>query len=537
MALLLGVFILLLIVFPLIANTFFLEKFYLQYRMDILEDTYNAVRDAYAKSDPDLFVDLEQWEIDDSLSFTLADGKFQTIYSTRSDESRIRDSRFPFTPSLSLMEGIIKNYFDGYNGRPVIEVKQTHGNTSGFLTMYGKENINGQTLYLIIESPLSAIQESIGLSNQFLLMCSLIAIVLAGFIIFFVVNRFTKPILQINRITNSMSKLDFSQKIDVQTQDELGQLGASINDMSAHLEASINQLKAANAQLQEDIRQKEKIAEIRKEFISNVSHELKTPLALIMGYAEGLQLNINAEDRNAYCEIILDEAGKMDRLVKQLLEISQLESGAIELEKEDFDLAGLTRWILEKNALRLKEKGCELVTNFPEEAYVVADYSRIDQVITNYLTNALNHVAMPGQIRVTIQGDTEQVCLSVFNTGPNIPEEQIPRLWESFYKADKARTREYGGQGLGLYIVKTILNAHQADFGVNNLADGVEFWFTLPAAPPADDWDDDAVDDITTEVSLDNANSTSNGNITEPPEDIDVTNLLSSTDIDKENPS
>jgi len=500
LALFMAIFIFLLVVLPFIANTFFLEKYYLRYKMSTLENTYLALEDAYHGNINSIKRLLEEWELDDGLSFTIANSNFETLYSTRSEESRVRDNVVPFMPAFPMMEGIIKNYFSGYNGRPVITIKQDPSNNSGFLTIYGKEDFEGQDLYIIIETPLSAIKESIALSNRFLLMTSFVAIILAAFIIFFVANRFTKPILQINKITTAMSGLDFSQKIQIESRDELGQLGESINELSSHLERSINELKAANQQLQEDIRQKEKIAEMRKEFISNVSHELKTPLALIMGYTEGLQLNINNEDKNSYCEIILDEAEKMNHLVKQLLEVSQLESGAAELEIEEFNLAGLLHWILEKNALRIEEKNCTLELDIPEEVYVSADYRRIDQVITNYLSNALNHVNGQGTIKVSITQTDDKVRLGIYNSGGNIPEEIIPRLWESFYKTDKARTREYGGQGLGLYIVKTIMTAHNSTFGAENKEDGVEFWFELTIAPPADDWEsgsDEGAIDIT----------------------------------------
>ncbi len=492
LALLLAIFVFLLIVLPFVANTFFLEKYYLRYKMNTLENTYTSLENAYQGNISSVKRLLEQWELNEGLRFTIANSNFQIVYSTRSEESRTYNNMVPFMSALPMMEGIIKNYFSAYNGQPVITIKQNPSDNSGNLTIYGKENIQGQELYIIIETPLSAIKESITLSNKFLLMSSFIAIILAAFTIFFVANRFTKPILQINKITTAMSGLDFSQKIRINSADELGQLGESINELSSHLERSINDLKAANQQLQEDIRQKEKIADMRKEFISNVSHELKTPLALIIGYTEGLQLNINSEDKNAYCDIILDEAEKMNHLVKQLLAVSQLESGAAELEIEEFNLAALLSWILEKNTLRIAEKHCTLELDIPDEAFVTADYRRIDQVITNYLTNALNHVGEPGMIRVTLKQVDDRFRLGIYNSGENIPEDVLPRLWESFYKTDKARTREYGGQGLGLYIVKTIMTAHNNAFGVENQEGGVEFWFELTAAAPPDDWDKDA---------------------------------------------
>ncbi|HEY8465107.1 MAG TPA: ATP-binding protein, partial [Bacillota bacterium] len=281
-----------------------------------------------------------------------------------------------------------------------------------------------------------------------------------------------------------MADLDFSQKYSGTEQDELGELGRSINSLSAQLEKSISDLTKANQQLQADIERERLIDEMRKSFISNVSHELKTPIALIQGYAEGLKVNVNedAESKNFYCDVIIDEAGKMNRLVKQLLELAKLESGSLPLERDNFAIEKLLQQVLKRNQLLFEEKGVRLETGNPTGLWVNADIELIEQVINNFLSNALNHVDETRLIRVTVRQVGEKVRVVVFNSGLPIPEESIDKIWTSFYKVDKARTREYGGSGLGLSIVRAVQEAHGNAYGVINRADGVEFWFELDRA-------------------------------------------------------
>jgi signal transduction histidine kinase len=230
-----------------------------------------------------------------------------------------------------------------------------------------------------------------------------------------------------------------------------------------------------------DIERKTEIDEIRKEFLSNVSHELKTPIALIQGYAEGLKENINEdeESRDFYCEVIMDEANKMNNMVKKLLSLNELEFGNNQVNLEYFDIVALIKSVLGSTDILFKQKEVTLHFEQDESVYVWADELLIEQVVTNYISNALNHVSGQKIIEIKLipRGDTVRVA--VFNTGNNIPEDELDKIWIKFYKVDKARTREYGGSGIGLSIVKAIMNSHNKDCGVINRNVGVEFWFEL----------------------------------------------------------
>ena len=276
-----------------------------------------------------------------------------------------------------------------------------------------------------------------------------------------------------------MSELDFDARYTGDSEDEIGVLGNSMNTLSEKLKETIGELKTANNELQKDIEEKIRIDEARKEFIANVSHELKTPIALIQGYAEGLTEGMaeDPESRDYYCEVIQDEAGKMNKMVKQLLTLTALEFGNDKPVMEQFDLVTLISGVLSSAKILLQQKEAQVIFDASEPVMVWADEFKIEEVVTNYLNNAMNHLDGEKRIEIRIEKNDKEVKVTVFNTGQNIPEEDLGKLWTKFYKVDKARTRAYGGSGLS--IVKAIMDSHNKACGVQNVKDGVEFWFTL----------------------------------------------------------
>ncbi len=226
---------------------------------------------------------------------------------------------------------------------------------------------------------------------------------------------------------------------------------------------------------------------MRREFLSNVSHELKTPIALIQGYAEGLSEDVNddEESRNFYCEVIMDEAAKMNEMVKKLLTLNQIEFGNEPVEIEHFDIRALIESVVRANSLRTAQNSIEVLIESGAPVMVWSGQMQTEEVFTNFFTNAINHceeINSRKLIRVTIEEMEKCVRVGVYNTGQKIPEEDIGRIWEKFYKVDKARTREYGGNGIGLSIVKAILDNFNTAYGVENKDDGVLFWFETDSA-------------------------------------------------------
>ena len=335
--------------------------------------------------------------------------------------------------------------------------------------------------YFLIRSPLESIKESAAISNSFYFVVGAIIVVISGLIILVVTSRITLPISELTKLSEKMSDLDFEARYQSWAGNEIDVLGDNFNKMSRKLESTISELKSANNKLQKDIEDKIKIDEMRKEFLDNVSHELKTPIALIQGYAEGLNENISddPESREFYCEVIMDEASKMNKLVKNLLTLNQLESGKDAPLMERFDIVSLIKGVIGSMHIMIEQKEATVIFEETEPVYVWADEFKTEEVVTNYTSNALNHLDGERKVEIKVFREGDCVKVTVFNTGTPIPEEDIPNLWNKFYKVDKARTREYGGSGIGLSIVKAIVEGMNQKYGVCNYDNGVEFWFTL----------------------------------------------------------
>jgi len=338
-------------------------------------------------------------------------------------------------------------------------------------------------MYILIRTSVESLQANVDIANKFLAYAGILVALLASVCVFFATKSFIRPVEELSEIAKRMSNLDFNVKYRVERRDEIGELGHSINVMAEKLEDTISDLKSANNRLQTDIEEKVQMDEVRKEFLSNVTHELKTPIALIQGYAEGLKDNVSEdqESREFYCDVIMDEATKMNKMVKKLLTLNEIEFGNQMVEMERFDITALIRSVLESLDIMIKQKG--IAVRFLQETPVDvwADEYMMEEVVTNYLTNAIHYAGNEKVIDIRIQKEDRRVRVSVFNTGEPILQEDIDKIWIKFYKADKARTREYGGNGIGLSIVKAIMESHNKPYGVINHSNGVEFWFELDA--------------------------------------------------------
>lgn len=337
---------------------------------------------------------------------------------------------------------------------------------------------------IILRTPIQGIKDNVNISTTLIKYVGG-AILAVGIIAAFVVSTYiTRPIKQLSNIAEKMSEMDFNARYEGSDKGEIGLLGKSMNNMSEKLEQNIAELKKANLELKKDIDKKEKLKIMRTDFLSNVSHELKTPIALIQGYAEGLKEGItdDPESMEFYCDVIMDEANKMNTMVKRLLTLNQIEFGNDEPEMERFDINELIASVADANAIRAGQKNMSIVfDNRNEHNFVWADEYKTEEVLTNYISNALNHCDGKRAIEVRTEKSENvgTITVTVYNSGKNIADEDLERIWEKFYKTDKARTREYGGNGIGLSIVKAIMDSMGQEYGVRNVSDGVEFWFNL----------------------------------------------------------
>ena len=334
--------------------------------------------------------------------------------------------------------------------------------------------------------PYAYIEQNSSLNLVFLVIaggCALLICLICGY---FISRQFTRPLISMAGLADRMSELDFSTKytgFGKHEGDEIAQLGQSLNRLSAYLEQTIRELKQSNDQLAQEIEEKERIDNMRQEFIVNVSHELKTPIALIQGYAEGLTAGVadDPEDRKYYCDTIADEADHMNKLVMQLLSLSRLELGAEQTYAEDIDLHALCAEAVRKTAVLCESRG--LTVEYDNTHVTVrTDGDLLDQVLMNYLSNAIRYTVDGGRIEISAVRTGSCVRLTVFNEGDGLPEEELPKIWEKFYRTDRARTREAGGTGIGLSLVRAIADTLHGSCGAENVEGGIVFWFELTDA-------------------------------------------------------
>ncbi len=466
------------ILFCWFINNTFLERYYMKDKQKALLETYQVLNRASNedKIGTDEF-DIEFQKICGryNVSFILLDAESKTLKTSTPDYS---------TLSRRLLNNLFEqNYED--NDRLLqkgekyeIQIATDDRINTDFLEMWGV--LDNGNLFLL-RCPLESIRESVNLANRFLAYVGFGAAIVSAVIVLIISGKITKPIKELTEISERMIHLDFEAKYTGKSKTEIALLGQNINELSCTLEQTISELKSANNELQRDIEKKNKIDEMRKEFLSNVSHELKTPIALIQGYAEGLKEGISddEESRDFYCEVIMDEASKMNNMVKKLLTLNQLEFGNDNVTMERFDIVSLIKNYLQSAEILCRQKDVKVIMKEYQPIYVWADEFMVEEVFGNYFSNAMNHVADDKVIDVKLLVKEKTVRISVFNTGEPIPEESISHIWEKFYKVDKARTREYGGSGVGLSIVKAIMDALNREYGVENYNNGVEFWFEL----------------------------------------------------------
>ena len=478
------------LVLCLVLNNFFLKEMYYRKKEDVFVERYKTLTGYFDDSDPDgLETSLALMRYEDNISVYIHYVVPLTRYLALQDAG----GNFVSAAEKSEMEKRLTEIYSGsnveYQDVKVLEesdaytLQRASSSLSGmsYMELYGQI---GSSLWLLMRTPLAPVSESANTANRFLLFSMLFSMLIAGILISLFTRGITRPILRLADLSRRMAGLDFNSRYEGCQKNEIAVLGNSMNQMADQLKDTIDQLREANTQLKKDIEEKIQIDELRKEFLSNVSHELKTPIALIQGYAEGLQeaVNDDPESRDFYCEVIIDEAAKMNQMVKKLLTLNHLEFGQDKLEEEAFCLSELLDNVLASNELIASGKNVTLERDYPEDCIAYADEFKIEEVCTNYISNALNHVEGAMRIRVSVKEDGEDYRVTVFNTGSLIPEDSLDKVWIKFYKVDKARTRAYGGSGIGLSIVKAIMDAHGKPYGVYNTEDGVAFWFCVKKA-------------------------------------------------------
>ncbi len=474
----------------LLINNVFMEKYYVLKLQKTLTEAYQLIDQHIpdGEVDTDYFVsDFRDLCTTNNISMVVVNENFKTILRTAvggttssSDESSaIMPARlFGYVTGIDMDDDAsVLLTTDQYT----IQKKTDERMEMDYLEIWGTLTCGD---YFMMRIPMESIRINVGISTEFVMYASVLVVLVSMVMIWWLSKKIAKPIKELTVLSGRMANLDFDVKYTSGGTNEIGQLGEHFNQMSETLEETISQLKSANNELQRDIQKKVQIDEMRKEFLSNVSHELKTPLALIQGYAEGLKecVNDDEESRNFYCDVIVDEAGKMNELVKKLLTLNQLEFGNDQVEMERFDIVQLIKGKMQSLQILAQQKEAQITYEGSESLHVWGDEFKVEEVLTNYLSNALNHIEGENRIVIHTEVRGSKVRVGVFNTGQPIPEEDLDQIWVKFYKVDKARTREYGGSGVGLSIVKAIMDSFRQQYGVENQDNGVNFWFELEYA-------------------------------------------------------
>ncbi|MBJ8080336.1 HAMP domain-containing protein [Bacillus cereus group sp. N14] len=338
---------------------------------------------------------------------------------------------------------------------------------------------NGKiTEYAFAIASLQPVNEAMLVLKDYYVYALIIVFLVIILLSFYYSKIIVKPLIKMNRVTKKMANFDFSEKLPVTADDEIGGLSGSINTLSVNLKDRIDRLNVANTKLQQDIERERQLEKTRKEFISGVSHELKTPLSVIRSFAEGIKDGVS-KDTMYYTDVILEETENMNRLIVEMLELAKLESGTYKLDMTTFSIGELIQQVYTKLLFSMEEKHLQVNVDVDSSIFVKANRSRIEQVVVNLLSNAIRYTPDGEKIHVSVIELENIVKVEIENTGNPIPEESLEKIWDRFYRLDASRSRHTGGTGLGLSIVKNILDLHHAEYGVYNTTNSVVFYFNL----------------------------------------------------------
>lgn len=441
-----------------ITNTVYLEKFYITNKKQKLVQVGNFILD------PNYIVDFRNLEMQNNAEILIKKSDQLDKYYLRKQMSfkEVEQIQQAFKKNTSIFKIIT---FNDYRGKALV------------LFMPYKTN-----RYIEIITPLNLIEEGLDISIKYHFQIIMLAFMLGLVAAFIFSKAIVAPILELKEITQKIAKLDFSRKFDKNRNDEIGELGKAINKMGETLKQNIDEINKANTKLKQDIEKEKELDKLRKEFVAYVSHELKTPIAIIQGYSQGLMENVaTEEDKNFYCEVIIEEAYKMDTLVQELLLMSKIEAGYFKMETSEIDIYPLIKDIIDKYS---SYDDSTIQYSGDKSIEVVCDEKYIDRVLDNFISNAIKYKTGDRKIFLTVDDLGNKYRITVSNESNNLNEKDLENIWTPFIRLESSIGKE--GHGLGLAIIAGILKKHNSDFGVylsqENGARMVNFWFELDKA-------------------------------------------------------
>lgn len=472
------------LIFSLAFQSMFFGDFYLKRKTNNLKEDVVKFKLNYSYNITDdykLYSSMQSFEAMNNAKIAVLSNVGEIVYLPN-PKNQLDDTR------KSTLHNILKDLIDNGTFSDVLT-----GKKETVTTLINDYNLNSKNIVcisaislkekndaiIIAYSPFQPIEEASSIIKSFYIYLALFALVVIIVLSIIYTNIISKPLVKINQVALKLSNLDFSETCPIESEDEIGNLAKTLNFLSLNLNNALKDLNTANSNLKKDIENEKKLEAMRKEFVANVSHELKTPIALIEGYAEGIKDGIVEEGEiDDYLDVIIDESHKMNSLVMDMLELSKLESPNFKLNLTDFSIISLINKCC-KNLDHFVAKKNLKINYLKDDFLVVGDEFRINEVITNLLTNAIEHSKDNSSIDIVIDDLKDTVKVNIINYGNSIPKEEMKNIWDKFYKIDKSRNRILGGTGLGLAIVKNILVLHKSRFGVENISDKICFFFTL----------------------------------------------------------
>lgn len=479
-------FIITLIVFvtfissALIFQSLFFKRFYISQKQDKLNSGMQKFVSEYSESMTDEETQnlIKKYEEDYDIQIGMLDSDGELLLSPITQENRNQNLK------MRELVDYINRWIKGSNISQLKNKKTSviasSKSRQGYTNLVSITNINKLSHLAFGMVSLQPVDEAASSMREFFIYFYIAAIFFIVILSLVYSNMISKPLIVINKSATKMAKLDFSEKCNVNSNDEIGNVAASLNFLSGNLHSALSSLKEANLKLKEDIEKERDIEKNRKQFVAAVSHELKTPISLIDGYAVGLKDEVfEGEDKDYYLDIIIDEARKMSGLVTDMLDLSQLESGSFKLKCENFDLSELLDETSKKYEGIIEDKSVKLNMELIKGTTIYADWTRMEQVITNFITNSIRFVNENGIIYIRMLKQDGKVKVEIENTGSSISDDEMSKIWYRFYKIDKSRNRKLGGTGIGLSIVKNILRLHGYSYGAENTENGVKFFFEV----------------------------------------------------------
>lgn len=358
-------------------------------------------------------------------------------------------------------------------------IRDNRGSKDALIIFVGRVSENQ---LLFSEKPLNLIQESSKLVSRYILFSGVLTVLIGSFAILLFSKKLTQPIIEIEEQATRIASLKFEPQNKVVQNDEIGSLGQAVNQIAKALKETIDELGEVNSRLKDEIENERRIERMRRQFVSNVSHELKTPISMIVGYADGLKFGIakNPEQIGHYCEVILSESEKMNGLINDLLDMSAYQDGHLPMQLKRFNLSQsvVNTAILYQD--KVDNLDSQLLINVGSDIEFFGDQLRLEQVLRNLIGNAIKHLSENGRLIVGLEQIEQEVIISVYNDGSTISDEEIEAIWMSFYRGAQSREKQMDGFGIGLALVREIVEKHKGKAYSENNENGVTFVIKLP---------------------------------------------------------